>query len=145
MIFKVAYKKDDNYLVKIAGLAPDDTKGDKDGTWATCPAKVYNWAKKSYKEGDEVNAEYTQENGQYFVNRITKGSGSSKQTKKTTKKQSSNTYSKSPEDKEQIKRLSVLRASAEAVQIMAGQIGNIDDVASAIEVLYDRLYKKVSE
>ena len=80
MIFKIAYKKDNNMLVKIAGLDPVEEKKDKkDGTWAGCSANVYNWAKKTYKEGDEVKVEYSVNNGQYVVTRITKGAGESVQ------------------------------------------------------------------
>jgi len=183
MIFKVAYKKDNNMLVKIAGLDPVTEKKDKkDGTWANCSANVYNWAKKSFKEGEEVIVEYTEKNGQYNVTRITKGSGDSVQTKakntssptcadcgkelkddkyskcytcnkknpdKTTttskKKSYSKSYSKSPEDKEQIRRLSVLRAVAEAVQVMTGQINDIGVLGDMMEVLYNKFYQKVSE
>ena len=180
MIFKIAYKKDNNTLVKIAGLDPTtEAKDKKDGTWANCSANVYNWAKKNYKEGDEVNVEYSVNNGQYNVTRITKGSGDSKRindkkTKNTSvptcedcgkelkdskytkcytcnkknpskKKGSSNSYSKSPEDKEQIRRLSVLRAVAEAIQVMTGQIDNVDTLGTMMETLYDKFYKKVSE
>jgi len=81
VIFKVAYKKEKNTLVKIAGLDPaTEAKDKKDGTWANCSANVYNWALKSYKEGDEVNVEYSVNNGQYNVTRITKGSGKSERT-----------------------------------------------------------------
>ena len=86
MIFKVAYKKDNNTLVKIAGLDPTtEAKEKKDGTWANCSANVYNWAKKTYKEGDEVNVEYSVNNGQYNVTRITKGSGDSKRIEEKVK------------------------------------------------------------
>lgn len=90
MIFKVAYKKEKNTLVKIAGLDPTtEAKDKKDGTWANCPANVYNWALKNYKEGDEVTVEYSANNGQYTVTRITKGSG--KSVKKTEAKKTSAT------------------------------------------------------
>jgi len=75
MIFKTAYKKGNKYLVKIVGLGTEE-KGD----WATTSEKVYNWAKKNFKEGDEVNAEYSEKNGSFFVSRITGGKGSSKKT-----------------------------------------------------------------
>ena len=80
MLFKTVYKKEDKILVKIA---LDDGKE----VWATTSEAVYNWAKKNFKDGDEINAEYTTKNGQYFVNRITTGGSGSKKTitpKKTT-------------------------------------------------------------
>ncbi len=81
MIFKIVFKKDNNMLVKIAGLDPTtEAKEKKDGTWAGCSANVYNWAKKTYKEGDEVAVEYSVNNGQYTVTRITKGAGESVQS-----------------------------------------------------------------
>ena len=63
------------------------------------------------------------------------------------KKSSGRGYSKSPEDKEQIRRLSVLRAVAEAVQVMTGQLGvnDIDILGTMMETLYDKFYEKVSE
>ena len=75
MIFKTAYKKGNKYLVKLVGL-----ENDTDETWATTSVKVYNWAKKNFNDGDEVNAEYSEKNGSFFVSRITGGKGSSKKT-----------------------------------------------------------------
>jgi hypothetical protein len=68
---------------------------------------------------------------------------------KSEEKTSSKTYSayqKSPEDKEQIKRLSVLSSSSNAVaNALQGQIGDASTLAEMIIAVYEILYKKVSE
>lgn len=131
--------------------------------WATCSDAVHAFAKKAFKEGDEVDIQYDQKNGQYFVTRITKPGQSTYTNKEeyspktdfpkttptnivnsnsTAKKYTS--YSKSPEDKEQIKRLSVLRAVSTAVQTMTGQL-DANTLGDYIEELYRKLYKVVSE
>ena len=72
MIFKTVYEADGKTLVKLSGL----TDGDEKGTWANCTEAVYNYAKKTYKDGEEVDAEYSVKNGEYNVTRITrKGQG----------------------------------------------------------------------
>ncbi len=63
MKFKTVYKKKDKILIKF-------THPDKGDIWATTTQAVYNWAKKNFKDGDEIIAEYTTKNGEYFVSRI---------------------------------------------------------------------------
>jgi len=78
MIFKTVYEKDGKTLVKLSGLADNDEKG----TWANCTSAVFTYAKKTYKDGDEVDAEYSVKNGEYNVTRITKkGQGGGGETK----------------------------------------------------------------
>lgn len=78
MKFLVAYKKGDKTLVKIE-------LDDGEQVWGTTSEAVYNFAKKAFKEGEEVGVEYTEKNGQYFVNRITKkGSSETSTTKQKT-------------------------------------------------------------
>ena len=84
MIFKTVYERDGKTLVKLSGLADNDEKG----TWANCTSAVFNYAKKTYKDGEEVDAEYSVKNGEYNVTRITRkgqggGGGESKNTSPT--------------------------------------------------------------
>ncbi len=65
MQFLVAYQKGNKTLVKLV-------LDDGNEVWATCPEAVYNFAKKALKEKEEVNAEYEEKHGQYYVSRITK-------------------------------------------------------------------------
>lgn len=74
MLFKTVFKKGKKILVKIA-------LDDGNEVWANTTLAVYNWAKKTYEDGDEVDVEYTKKNGQYFVKRISEpGKGGEKKT-----------------------------------------------------------------
>ncbi len=83
MIFKTVYENEGKNLVKLSGLEDNDTKG----TWANCTQAVYNYAKKTFKDGEEVEVEYSAKNGEYNVTKITKkGQGAeSKNTSPTCK------------------------------------------------------------
>ena len=67
-VFKVAYTKpkEDKYLVKI------DFGGDVGEKWCETTEPVVNYAKKAFKDGDEVEATYTEKDGAYNVTRVTK-------------------------------------------------------------------------
>ena len=216
MRFLFAFIKDGNNLVKI-GM--DDGKE----RWMTTSSAVYGFAKKALKGtdkttgygGDEVNVEYTEENGKYNCTRIEKVGGSStpqqeapvttnnaefkcsecgkalkdgKYTKcylcnkkslskpaqssadgeykcidcgatlkdgkykkcftcnqKNPVKNATGTkaYTKSPEESEKIKRLSILSSVCRATSALAGLV-DINNIGEIIESLYDRLYKKIS-
>lgn len=144
MKFKTVHESGGKKLVKIEGLAPDDAKGDKDGTWANCPENVYKWAQSKYKEGDEVDVEYAVKNGEYTVTRITQqGGGSTNTTGKGGAKKSY--YSKSPQEQESIKRQAILKASCQAVVVLQGHINTAEQLAEAVKKVFDALYKKVTE
>jgi hypothetical protein len=57
---------------------------------------------------------------------------------------SPNLSSKSPEDKEQIKRLSILSSAVKAVQAVTGQV-DVNSLAEYVLNLYKEFYKKLSE
>lgn len=162
MIFKTAYKKGEKYLVKIVGLNPDDVKG----TWATTTSAVYNWAKKTYEDGDEVDAEYNVKNGEYTVTRITKGGEGSKKTSSKSdepkektcadcgkklkddkydkcytcnQKSPTKSYSKSTEDS--ISRQNANHATSRTLLALQGQvdINNIFDIAKKLHEMYLKL------
>lgn len=143
MIFKVAYKKGERTSIKVAD-------GDKD-IWMGCPNKVYSWCKKAFKEGDEIDVEYTVKDGQYTASRVTKkgqGNGTKqtevKETTGTTKQTYSGSYMnrKHPEESKQIRGLSILSSVCHAVQGLAGHI-DPNNVGEVIESLYDRFDKKL--
>lgn len=79
MIFIHICKKAEKYLTKIVF-----TEGAK-WKWATTTEAVYNYAKKTFKENDEVDVEYTKKNGQYFVSKIMKPGSGKKTTQKSEK------------------------------------------------------------
>lgn len=157
MIFKVAYKRGDRILIKV----------NKDGKdiWMECSENVFNWCKKTFTEGEEIDVTYTEKNGQYTTTRVCKkGSNNAppaESYKKTTVENktapSKNNVSqqvgnmsyprefmksKNPEESKQIRALSILSSVTQAVQALAGHVdpNNIGDI---IETLYDRFDKKL--
>ena len=129
--------------------------------WAYCNKDaVYNYAVKSLKEGDEITLRYTQKNGQYYVDYVTKkgayNTPTSKQTETPvnnpdtlkedteTNYQSKRFYGKSPEEREQIKRLSILGSVCEAVKALPGQV-DLDNIWDVIKKGYDELKRKIEE
>lgn len=73
MIFKHVCVKAGKYLAKIVFKEGEKEK------WATTSEAVYNYAKKNFNDGDEVDVQYNVKNGQYFVSKIMKpGSGTAK-------------------------------------------------------------------
>ncbi len=148
MIFKVAFKKNGNYLIKAIFKAEEGEK------WANTTEAVYNFAQKAFKAGDEVNIEYREQNGKYFVDRITKvGGTTNKETPKSSvtepKKEETKEYgkyaSKSPETQESIIRQSTLKSACDAIQVMTGQINDVQTLGDMIETLYQRFYKIIKQ
>jgi len=170
MIYKTVYKRDNKTLIKLSGLAD----GDEKGTWASCSIAVYNYAKKTFKDGDEVDAEYSIKDGEYNVTRVTaKGKSSVKSdkpicidcgkelkdskyekcytcNKKNPSKKTKTTSTKgssfgNPTDEEATRRnkLATLSSVCEAINVMTGQVGDVDTLGEMIVTLYDKLYKKL--
>jgi len=148
MIFKVAYKKGDRTSIKVG----KDEKDEK-GIWMGCSNKVYSWCKKMFKDGDEVDVEYTVKDGQHTASRVTrKGQdGGTKQTEtksKTSKGSYKQTYSgdyarrKHPEESKQIRALSILSSVCNAIQGLAGHV-DPNNVGDIIATLFDRFDKKL--
>ncbi len=165
MKFKKAFKKGKKYLLKIV-LDNGDEK------WATTTEKVYTYAKKNFKEDEEVGYDYTEKNGQYTVKKILKDGESSKETETKSeaepeftceecgkvlkddkyekcytcnqKSRKSGGYSKSPEDKEQIKRLSILGSVSRMIIVLQGHVDDADTLGEIVDSLYDRFYEKLS-
>jgi len=123
-----------------------------DGNWikignSFSDAEWYNTQKvknfiQNINKGDEVEIRSSKNNaGKNVLDYISKSSTSTANPTSTTT--SVNTQSVSKD--EEIKRMSVLRAAAEAIQVMTGQISDINTLSSMIEQLYDRLYRKINE
>lgn len=66
--FLVTIQKDNDFLVR-AIFDDGETK------WAKCSEAVHNYAKKAFKENEEVTLQYTNKNGKYYVTKIVKASG----------------------------------------------------------------------
>jgi hypothetical protein len=79
MKFVTTYVKGNKYLLKV------DFGNNPDGEWATTDEKVLNFAKTTFKAGDECNCEFEERNGQKHITRIYKGGASQHKEKKETK------------------------------------------------------------
>jgi len=127
---KVFAKSNDGNWIKIGNTFSD-------AEWYNTE-KVKNFIQ-NINKGDEVEIRSSKNSaGKNVLEYISKSSRNS-----TTASTSTNTQSMSKD--EEIKRMSVLRAVAEAIQVMTGQISDINTLAQMIEQLYDRLYKKINE
>jgi hypothetical protein len=79
MKFVTTYVKGSKYLLKI------DFGSNPDGEWATTDEKVFNFAKTTFKSGDECNCEFEERNGQKHITRIYKGGATQTKAKKEEK------------------------------------------------------------
>ena len=61
--------------------------------------------------------------------------------KNPSKKTSKQSYSKSPEDKEQIKRLGLIRSATVGIATLTGHISDVDTLAGMIDTLAKKLYQ----
>ena len=165
MLFKTVFKKGEKILVKIA-------LDNGNEVWATTTQAVYNWAKKNFEDGDEVDVEYTLKNGEYFVKRISAQGKGSKKTTSTTNysficedcgaelkddkykkcytcnKKNSSSKSKSSRTDEvgkSIERQAMMKASCDAIKVMTGQVSDVGTLGDMIVELYEKLIKKISE
>ena len=64
--------------------------------------------------------------------------------KNPSKKTSGRGYSKSPEDKEQIKRLGLIRSATVGIQVLTGHIDDVNVLADMINILAKKLYQTYS-
>ncbi len=60
---------------------------------------------------------------------------------KNPEKKTGGGYSKSPEDKEQIKKLAIIRSANIGIQVLAGHIGDVNVLADMIDTLAKKLYQ----
>jgi len=120
-------------------------------TWYFISSAVQSFTKNAgIGVGEDINIETTKDSkgGADTIVKVTRNSentGSTQQYTGTTEKpQAKKPYYSTTTDKdEQIKRLSVSRATAQAVCALTGQI-NEDTLLEVIDRVYDTLYKKVS-
>jgi hypothetical protein len=96
-------------------------------------------------KGDEVNVKFEKKNGRNILTYITKtGEAVSPEIAKNVGKQPFVPYGgKTPEQSEQIKRLSILGSAANAAKALTGQV-NEESLIRFIETFYDKFYGKVS-
>ena len=165
MVYKHICKKGNKFLAKIEMEGKDK--------WFTVTQAVYNYATKNYEEGDEVDVHYTVKNGQYFATKITRpGTSKREETPEEkpeftcsdcgrelkdgkydkcyncNKKNPSKATTKStyvPKDTESIKKQAVLKASVHAIQVMTGQINDVEALGEMVLALYDRFLAKINE
>ncbi len=127
--------------------------------WADCPQPVYDFAKKAFKEGQEVTLTAAYENNRYNVSRMeggnaattqapantTSASQASKPAGTSTAPVASKTYGgygKSPEESERITRLSVLSSVCTALGAIPGQV-EVNAIGDVVEELYTRFLNKI--
>ena len=149
MVFKVAFEKEGKYLVK-AEFKPGE--GDK---WANTTQAVYNYAKKNFKKDETVHIEYREQNGKYFVDKIVKAGGQTepassvpvteKGKPEQPKAEYKSSWQKSPEVQDLIVRQSTLASACQAIQVLTGQINDVQALGDMIETLYDKFYKKIKD
>ena len=141
MKFLFAYLKNDNHLIK---MELEDGKE----VWAKTTKAVYSWAKKTYKEGENLNIEYTKDDrGKYTVTRITAlGDKTEKKPaaeKKAYAKPSKYSQPTSPNTQDLIVRQSCMRGSCQAVTTLVGQVNDPDTLGDIIVSIYEKLYNKI--
>ena len=128
--------------------------------WADCSQAVHDFAKKSFKENQEVTLTATYENNRYNVSRLESGTGGSSQpttgtSSASTSKPATTTGtssaapvksygSKSPEESERITRLSVLSSACSVVAAAPGQV-EVNALGDVVEELYTRFLNKIKE
>jgi len=121
--------------------------------WADCSQAVHDFAKKAYKEGQEVTMTAEFDNNRYNVSRMeggnntsaAAGSASSASSSKPTTTSTTKSYgSKTPEESERITRLSVLSSVCTALGAIPGQV-EVNAVGDVVEELYTRFLNKVKE
>lgn len=86
MIFKTAYNKGTRFSVKIDGL---DGAGEK---WASTSEAVYTFAKKNFKDGEEVTAEFTKKGSAYYVTRVSRSGETASAPKAETTESASSEF-----------------------------------------------------
>lgn len=127
--------------------------------WADCSQAVYDFAKKAFKEGQEVTLTAAYENNRYNVSRMEGGNAGASQTPannfsstQTSKPAGTSTasgksyggYGKSPEESERITRLSVLSSVCTALGAIPGQV-EVNAIGDVVEELYTRFLNKIKE
>jgi len=152
MKFNIAYKKGSRISIKVTSEGKE--------IWMGCSESVYNWCKKNFKEGDEIDVTYTEKNGQYTATRaVKKGYNNAPPAEKATPKAKGTNdtppvksgqfayprdymKSKNPEESAQIRALSILSSVCHAVPTMTGQV-DLNSLGDFVEALYDRFDKKL--
>jgi hypothetical protein len=97
-------------------------------------------------KGDEVNIKSEKKNGRNILNYISK-TGEAVSPEKVTVHQDKPPFipygGKTPEQSEQIKRLSILGSACNAVKALTGQIDQ-EGLINFVEKFYDKFYGKIS-
>ena len=138
--------------------------------WTNTSDKVYGFVKAKFKEGDEIDLQYSQKGGMKFVTRVTPlGSSSNSSSNsepeftcsecgaplkddkydkcytcnKKSKNSSGTTSSgKATSTNDSIVRQSVLRSAALAAQVVQGQV-DANALGDYVLALYDKFLKKI--
>ena len=110
---------------------------EKTAKWYFLTDAVRDYVSKNIKRGDNVDIRYDTNDGKYTITYISKNGGAT-QPKTTTKS------SKSKEERDEITKMSVLRAVCSAIVTLQGQV-DINTLGDVIEELYDRFLQKIKE
>jgi len=136
MKFDFAFIKNGNHLIKAEMKASEGLR------WATTSEQVYNYAKANLKKGEEVDITFTEKDGKYHIDRITKLATSNVE-KKVESTVSERSHNISTQDL--IVRQSVMSSACKAISVMTGQINDVETLGNMIEALYNKLHKIVNE
>ena len=110
---------------------------EKTAKWYFLTDAVRDYVSKNIKRGDNVDIRYDTNDGKYTITYISKNGGATQP--KTTAKSS-----KSKEERDEITKMSVLRAVCSAIVTLQGQV-DINTLGDVIEELYDRFLQKIKE
>lgn len=125
----------------------EDSKNPKGYSWFFLAPNVQKFAK-TLKVGDVIHFKYEERNGEDTIIFIGNPSGAVKVTTQvgggSSFKEQRTTYGKSPEEQENIKRMSLIKTAGDAVATcLQGQL-DVKVLGQAICELYDVLYNKIN-
>lgn len=111
------------------------------GKWAHCSAQVMKFAKENFKEGDEVDLEYKQENGQFHISFIKKP-GATSSPKKSYNRPKGNS-GKTEDDKEDMRRENANHCVSRTLIALQGQV-DLNNVHELIDGLFQHYLENIT-
>ena len=128
-------------------------KYSEDGSelWVFCSSQVKNFAKENFKEGEEVEFEIEEKDGQQWIKGYIKkvgtnevGNSSPSTDKESTSKNITSYYGKHDRSvQESIKRQAVAHATSRVMICLQGQVDR-NDCIEIYNTLYDAILTKVN-
>lgn len=116
---------------------------DGEPRWASCTKQVQDYAGKNFAEGDDVEFEYTVEDGKYniegYIKKVGGSSSSEKSRKETPQTSTGSRYD--PAVQESIKRQAIGNMTSRTLIALTGQIdvNNVHEVAEEVYKTFQKL------